>query len=120
MPPFWQGLNSLKLVDRQDEIAFGNLQPRFELPGVLDLVDVDLCRARHRLDGLRVVVHVVPARRVVESADHVNAVGREHEVPVVEIVLIRGVHRDRGAGLLPRVRLLLRDDGLIAQQNRQP
>ena len=92
-----------------DEIALGDLQTCLELPGVLDLIDVDLGRAADRLDALRVVVHVVPARRIVQAADHVDAACGEDEVTVVEIVLLGCVDRDRRARLLARVRLLCRN-----------
>ena len=75
MPPFWQGLNSLNLVDRQDEIAFRNLQPRLEPACIREVVDVDVRRPRHRLHRLGLVVQVVPADWVVQSANHIDAVG---------------------------------------------
>ena len=107
MPPFWQGLNSLKLVDGQHEVAFGDLQPRLERAGVREVVHVDLGGPRHGLHRLRLVVHVIPAGGIVEAADHVDAVRGEDEMPVVEIVLFGRVHRDRRARLLARVRGLL-------------
>ena len=86
MPPFWHGIELVELVDGEHEIAFGNLQPRFELAGIREVVHVDLRRAGDRLDGLGLVVHVVPAGRIVQPADHVDAVGREH---------VSGRRRDR-------------------------
>ena len=111
MPPFWQGLNSLPAFERQHEIALRDFQLRLERPGVLDLVDVDLRGAAHRFDVLRFVIEVIPSFRIVQAPDHVDAVGRNPELAVVEIVLVRGEDMHRRTGLLPRVdrRLLRRD-----------
>ena len=42
------GAEFVEAVDGQHQIAFGNLESRLELPGVLNLVDVDLGRAADR------------------------------------------------------------------------
>ena len=61
---------------------------------------------------------MVPARRVVQPADHVDAVGREDELPVVEVVLLGREHRDRRAGLLTRIGGLLGGDARTQDQDR--
>ena len=57
----------------------------------------------------RIDVVEVPGKQGEPDASVGDVGDRDHEVPIVEIVLIWGVDRDEGAGLLPRVRLL-RDD----------
>jgi hypothetical protein len=104
-------------VDGELEIAFRDLQLRGERAGVLDLVDVDVDGAGRRMQMGGGVVHVVPAGGVVQGADHVDAVGRQHEVAVVEIVLLWREQRDRGAGLLPWGGGLLRDGGADGGEN---
>jgi hypothetical protein len=101
MPPFWHGLH---------QIAFGDLQPRLELTGVGEIVDVQIDRAGDRLHRCRGVVHVIPTFRIVQAANHVDAIGRDDEVAVVEVVLIGREHGDRAARLLSRIRRLLRRD----------
>ena len=64
----------VELVDRQHQVALGNLQPRLELAGVRQIVHVDFGGPGDRLDGLGLVVHVIPADRIVQTADHVDAV----------------------------------------------
>lgn len=76
-------------VHREDEIALRNSQRRLERAVVVDLVYVDLFTAGHGSHVPGLVVQVVPAFGVVQASDHVNAIGRHHEVPVVEVVLIR-------------------------------
>jgi hypothetical protein len=66
----------VKAIHCKHEISFWNLQPCFERAGVLHLVDVDLCSSRDRLHVRRVVAEVIPSRRVVQTADHINAVCR--------------------------------------------
>jgi hypothetical protein len=105
IPPFWQGLNSLKRSIARTR--FRDSQPRFEGAGIRQIVDVNHRGARDGFDGLRFVVHVIPAGGIVEPAHHVDAIGGEYEVAVVQIVLIGRVQRDRGARLLARVRALL-------------
>src|SRR5688500_7787289 len=63
------GAEFVPALQRQDEIAFRNLQARLERAGVLYFVDVDLRGAADRLDGLGVVVEMIPTLRIVEAAD---------------------------------------------------
>ena len=58
---------------------------------------------RLHVDG--VVVEVVPARRVVQPAHHVDAVGRHDVVAVVQIVLFGRKHHHLRPRLLPRIGL---------------
>jgi len=85
----------------------GNLQSRLELSGVSEIIDVDLRRARHRLDRLRRVVHVVPANGIVESADHVDAARGKNVVTVVQ-------------GLVDTLLRLSRGDAGSIRLSRQP
>jgi hypothetical protein len=59
---------------------------------------------------MRVAEHIqmVPANWIIQPTDHVDAVCGHQVVPVVKVVLLGRVHRDHRAGLLPRIRLLLR------------
>ena len=95
----------METIDRQHEIALGNFEARLEFAGVLQLVDIDLDAARDRLDVDGVVVEMVPSRRVVQPADHIDTVGRQHEVAVIQIVLLGREHRDLCAGLLAWIML---------------
>ena len=88
MPPFWQGLNSLNLSMASTRSPSGIFSRASNVAGVLDLVDVDLDGAAGRPQVLRGVVHVIPADGIVEPAHHVDAVRRDDEVTVVEIVLL--------------------------------
>ena len=106
-PAVLTGVELAESIERQHQIAFGNLQPRLEAPRVLDLVDIDLHGARRGPQGRRGIVHVIPAGCIVEPTDHVDARRREDEVAVVQIVLLRGEHRHRRAGLLAWIRRLL-------------
>jgi hypothetical protein len=101
----------------QREISLRDPELRHKRSRILHIVDVDLRRARHGLDGPGLVVHVVPSHRIVESANHVDAVRRQHVVAVVQVVLFRRKHRDGGARLLARVCRLLRGDSGSKQQN---
>ena len=59
---------------RQDERALGNLQPCDERPRVPDFIDVDFRRPGGRAKGLRIVVEVIPALRIIQATGHVDAV----------------------------------------------
>ena len=109
MPPFWHGLNSFQRSIASSRLPSGIFSVAVNVPVFL-ISSTSMSTAP--LAGRSVrgrVVHVVPAGRVVQPAHHVDAVGRQHEVAVVEIVLLGREHRDRRPRLLPRVGGLLRD-----------
>jgi hypothetical protein len=94
-------------IEGDDEIPLGDLHTRFETSGVLDLIDVDLHVPRGGPQGRRGIVHMVPARGVLQATHHVQSRGREHEVAVVQIMLFRCEHGHHRTGLLSWVRCLL-------------
>ncbi len=53
-----------------------------------------------------VVPDVIPARRIIQGSHLVDPTRFEHEPAVVEVVLLRRVEGDLGAGLLAGGRLL--------------
>jgi hypothetical protein len=54
---------------------------------------------------------MVPSFRIIEASGHVDAVGGDDEMSVIQVVLIWRVDMDHRAGLLSRIRLrrLLRE-----------
>ncbi len=103
MPPCWHGLNSCQRSMASTRSPSGIVSRASKRAGVPDLVDVDLGSAGDRFHRLRLVVEVIPAFRIVQAPDHVDAVGGHHEVPVVEVVLLRREDVHRRARLLPGV-----------------
>jgi hypothetical protein len=69
--------------------------------GVLNLVHVDFGCSRNGPDVFRLVVEMVPSVRVVQPANHVDAIGRDDEVTVVQVMLLWSEDVHQGAGLLP-------------------
>ena len=98
MPAVLAGIELAEAIEGEDQIAFGDLQPASKLSGVLDLVDIDVHGPGGRTQGRRGVVHVVPAGRVVQPADHVDARRRQDEVAIVQVVLLGGEHRHVAPG----------------------
>ena len=105
MPPFWHGLNSLNLSMASTRSPSGIFSRASNLPVfVRSLTSISAVPETGFTVLASLSMWSQPAR-VVQPADHVDAVGREDVVAVVQVVLLGREHRDRRAGLLARIRL---------------
>ena len=60
---------------------------------------------------------MIPAGGIVQTADHMDAVGGDEVVTVIQVVLLGREHRDRRSRLLTRIRRLLCSSEHHAEEN---
>src|SRR2546427_3817327 len=60
---------------------------------------IDIHSAFHWMDSASVIAHVIPTSSIVKSCHLVHTRGRQNKMAIVQVVLLRRIKRDVGAGL---------------------
>ena len=98
----------LETVELDDIVSFGQIELGSKRAGVLDLIDVELDGTGHGPQIARIVAQMVPRGPIVEGTDLVGFASADHDMPIVELVLLGRVELHRSAGLSPWTTQLLR------------
>ena len=98
-PSILAGTEFVKTIYFNYQISLRDFQASNKSAGVIDFINVELHPTLHRISPLCFVVHVIPARRIIQPADLVDCAGADNKTPGIEIVLFRCIDSHLRAGL---------------------